>query len=45
MAYLLALDQGTTSSRAMVFDADGRVAAFRHGADTWQHRQTLAPKA
>ena len=25
MAYLLALDQGTTSSRAIVFDADGRV--------------------
>jgi len=25
MAYLLALDQGTTSSRAMVFDAGGRV--------------------
>ena len=25
MSYLLALDQGTTSSRAMVFDADGRV--------------------
>ncbi len=25
MTYLLALDQGTTSSRAMVFDGDGRV--------------------
>jgi len=25
MSYVLALDQGTTSSRAMVFDADGRV--------------------
>jgi len=25
MSYLLALDQGTTTSRAMVFDADGRV--------------------
>lgn len=25
MAYLLALDQGTTSSRAVVFDADGQV--------------------
>ncbi len=25
MSYLLALDQGTTSSRAMVFDADGRM--------------------
>ncbi|BAL23535.1 glycerol kinase GlpK [Azoarcus sp. KH32C] len=25
MGYLLALDQGTTSSRAMVFDGDGRV--------------------
>ena len=25
MRYLLALDQGTTSSRAMVFDADGKV--------------------
>ena len=25
MSYLLALDQGTTSSRAMVFDADGRL--------------------
>jgi glycerol kinase len=28
MPYLLALDQGTTSSRALVFDADGRVAAL-----------------
>lgn len=25
MSYLLALDQGTTSSRAMVFDDEGRV--------------------
>jgi glycerol kinase len=28
MAYLLALDQGTTSSRAIVFDADGRVCGL-----------------
>jgi len=28
MAYLLALDQGTTSSRAIVFDQDGRVRAI-----------------
>jgi glycerol kinase len=28
MAYLLALDQGTTSSRAIVFDADGGVVAM-----------------
>jgi len=28
MSYVLALDQGTTSSRALVFDADGRVAAL-----------------
>src|SRR5206468_2188343 len=28
MSYILALDQGTTSSRAMVFDADGAVAAI-----------------
>src|SRR5437667_3676270 len=27
MSYILALDQGTTSSRAMVFDANGAVAA------------------
>ena len=27
MAYLLALDQGTSSSRAIVFDVDGRVVA------------------
>ena len=28
MSYILALDQGTTSSRAMVFDANGAVAAI-----------------
>ncbi len=28
--YILALDQGTTSSRAMVFDRDGRVQADPH---------------
>ncbi|MBK6615327.1 glycerol kinase GlpK [Ottowia sp.] len=28
MSYLLALDQGTTSSRAIAFDRDGRVAAL-----------------
>ncbi|MCB2035052.1 MAG: glycerol kinase, partial [Ottowia sp.] len=28
MRYLLALDQGTTSSRAIVFDERGRVAAL-----------------
>ncbi len=28
MAYLLALDQGTTSSRAIVFDADGAIVAM-----------------
>ena len=28
MSYLLALDQGTTSSRAIAFDQDGRVAAL-----------------
>ncbi len=28
MAVILALDQGTTSSRAIVFDRDGRVVAF-----------------
>ncbi|RRD58257.1 glycerol kinase [Comamonadaceae bacterium OH2545_COT-014] len=28
MSYLLALDQGTTSSRAIAFDAEGRVAAI-----------------
>ena len=27
MAYLLALDQGTTSSRAIVFDAGGEIVA------------------
>src|SRR5580658_9586024 len=27
MAYILALDQGTTSSRAIVFDADGAIVA------------------
>ncbi len=27
MAYILALDQGTTSSRAILFDADGAIAA------------------
>ncbi len=32
MAYLLALDQGTTSSRAMVFDADGRVCGLAQRA-------------
>ena len=28
MSVILALDQGTTSSRAVVFDADGRIVAF-----------------
>ena len=28
MAYVLALDQGTTSSRALLFDAEGRLAAL-----------------
>lgn len=28
MAFILALDQGTTSSRALVFDADGRIVAM-----------------
>lgn len=28
MTYLLALDQGTSSSRAIVFHADGRIAAL-----------------
>ncbi|MET0379975.1 MAG: FGGY family carbohydrate kinase, partial [Spongiibacteraceae bacterium] len=28
MTYLLALDQGTTSSRAILFDADGRQCAL-----------------
>ena len=28
MTYLLALDQGTTSSRAIAFDAQGRIAAL-----------------
>ena len=32
MAYLLALDQGTTSSRAIVFDADGRVRGLAQQA-------------
>jgi glycerol kinase len=27
MAYILALDQGTTSSRAILFDANGAIAA------------------
>ena len=27
MAYILALDQGTTSSRAILFDSEGNVAA------------------
>ena len=27
MTYLLALDQGTSSSRSIVFDADGQVVA------------------
>ena len=32
MKYVLALDQGTTSSRAIVFDHDGRlVATIEHG--------------
>jgi glycerol kinase len=29
MTYLLALDQGTSSSRSIVFDADGRIVAWR----------------
>ncbi|MBS0544903.1 MAG: glycerol kinase GlpK [Proteobacteria bacterium] len=39
MSYLLALDQGTTSSRAMVFDAEGRVrgAAQRAFAQHYPH--------
>ncbi|MEN9375003.1 MAG: hypothetical protein RL710_160, partial [Pseudomonadota bacterium] len=28
MTYLLALDQGTSSSRSIVFDADGRTVAM-----------------
>ena len=27
MTYLLALDQGTSSSRSIVFDADGHIVA------------------
>jgi glycerol kinase len=34
--YILAIDQGTTSSRAMVFDVDGRVVAI----DQREHRQS-----
>ncbi|MBS0509789.1 MAG: glycerol kinase GlpK [Proteobacteria bacterium] len=39
MSYLLALDQGTTSSRAMVFDAEGRLrgAAQRGLAQHYPH--------
>ncbi|KAI5916885.1 glycerol kinase GlpK [Thauera sp. 2A1] len=39
MSYLLALDQGTTSSRAMVFDAEGRLrgAAQRGFAQHYPH--------
>ncbi len=39
MRYLLALDQGTTSSRAMVFDADGQVrgVAQREFAQHYPH--------
>jgi glycerol kinase len=29
MPYLLALDQGTSSSRAIVFDAQGRIRPWR----------------
>ena len=36
MAYLLALDQGTTSSRAIVFDASGRVCGLAQ-AEFAQH--------
>ena len=28
MSYLLALDQGTSSSRSIVFDAEGRLVAM-----------------
>ncbi|MGH8224684.1 MAG: glycerol kinase GlpK [Gammaproteobacteria bacterium] len=37
MKYLLALDQGTTSSRALVFDTDGRIvaAALREFAQSY----------
>src|SRR4051794_24737588 len=34
-AYIAAIDQGTTSTRCMVFDVDGRVVAL----DQREHRQ------
>ena len=33
MTYLLALDQGTSSSRSIVFDAEGRIVAVAQVAD------------
>ena len=39
MSYLLALDQGTTSSRAIVFDGDGRVRAVAQQAFAQHYRQ------
>jgi len=36
-AYLLAVDQGTTSSRALVFDQDWHIAGLGHR----EHPQTV----
>ena len=37
--YILALDQGTTSSRAIVFDREGRIAAMSQHAFTQYYPQ------
>ena len=37
MKYILALDQGTTSSRAIVFDAEGNIVASLSAGYTIQH--------
>ena len=41
MRYILALDQGTTSSRAMLFDHSGAVVALEQLAKTHQQVQQV----
>ena len=40
--HILALDQGTTSSRAIVFDRQGRIAAMSQHAFSQHYPQDLS---
>lgn len=41
MSLVLALDQGTTSSRAMIFDRAGNVAARAQRETTLEYRKSV----